>query len=450
MQHVSGRLVAGIITLALASLAAADSAGPVPTLKQAQVVAVDGPTIYRFTVDYTDSDGVAIASLGDNDVRVTGPNGFRVLCTFESVSPDSNGSPRTATYTFTPPGGFWDMADSGTYTITALAGGVADTLANPSDGVTLGTITVDISQPDLAVQLSAPEAIETGEPASITVHAQNNGTAVAGGVIDVDFDPAGVADRITVNPPSAGWTTPATTGLSWWLNALQPGDAATLTLDFTPTRQDTGQLNVAATASVGGDHNPADNADSLALTIQAPPPVDTSPPEPNLNLGLAAIIPPADDTGTVALDVGDTLRLSVSVTNSGDGPASDVTLAIPLSESLEYIAAQFASPTAQAGEPQTAITDALLEIELGTLAPQTDVVLELTAASIASGTTQLAVTARSSDATAVTSADVLTVTAQDNLPPPTAAPLCPAPTLTLLTATTFFLARRRSSVSTPR
>lgn len=450
MPRTSGRLVAGIITLALASLAAADTAGPVPTLNQAQIVAVDGPTIYRFTVDYTDSDGLAVASLGDNDVRVTGPNAFRVLCTFESVSPDNDGSPRTATYSFTPPGGFWDMADSGTYTITALAGGVADTLANLSDGVTLGTITVDISQPDLALHLSAPGTVETGEPVSITVQAENTGTAVAGGVIDIDLDPARIADRLTVNTPSAGWTTPATAGLSWWLNALQPGEAATLTLDFTPTSQDTGTLNVAATASVGGDHNPADNADALALTIQAPPPVDNTPPEPNLNLGLAAIIPPADDSGTVALDVGDTLRLSVSVTNTGDGPASDVILAIPLSESLEYVAAQFASATAQGGEPQTSISDALLEIDLGTLAPQADVIVELTAASVASGTTQLAVTARSSEATLITAADVLTVTAQDDSPPPTAAPLCPAPTLALLAATTFFLARRCSSTSTPR
>src|SRR5207244_11746443 len=42
-------------------------------------------TAYTFTVRYADDVGVAVASLGTGDVRVTGPNGFSALAEFVGV-----------------------------------------------------------------------------------------------------------------------------------------------------------------------------------------------------------------------------------------------------------------------------------------------------------------------------------------------------------------------------
>ena len=60
-----------------------------------------------------------MSTLDNNDVRVTGPNGFSVVPTFVGVDQTTNGTPRVATYRLTPPGGFWDGADVGTYTVSA-------------------------------------------------------------------------------------------------------------------------------------------------------------------------------------------------------------------------------------------------------------------------------------------------------------------------------------------
>src|SRR5262249_31152885 len=59
------------------------------------------------------------------DISVTGPNGFTATPTFVGVDNPTNGSPRTATYQFTPPGGAWANGNGGTYLINIHANQVA-------------------------------------------------------------------------------------------------------------------------------------------------------------------------------------------------------------------------------------------------------------------------------------------------------------------------------------
>src|SRR5262249_35129677 len=59
--------------------------------------------------------------------------------TFTGVDINANGTPRVATYTFTPPGGSWDSGDYGIYTINMAANQVSDTGATPAF-VAAGTI----------------------------------------------------------------------------------------------------------------------------------------------------------------------------------------------------------------------------------------------------------------------------------------------------------------------
>jgi predicted outer membrane repeat protein len=94
------------------------------------------------TVTYTDNTAINVATLGTGDIKVTGPGSFSATPTFVSVTPSGNGSPRVATYTFTPPGGTWDLADIGSYSIVLQAGQVADTSGNAVPAGVIGSFSV--------------------------------------------------------------------------------------------------------------------------------------------------------------------------------------------------------------------------------------------------------------------------------------------------------------------
>ncbi|MFO0808472.1 MAG: right-handed parallel beta-helix repeat-containing protein [Gemmataceae bacterium] len=105
-------------------------------------VTTGGGTTYSFTVTYSDSVSINVGSLDNNDIRVTGPNGYNQLATFVSVTPAGNGSPRTATYTIPAPGGTFDLGDNGTYTASVEANQVFNTGGNPIAASSLGTFQV--------------------------------------------------------------------------------------------------------------------------------------------------------------------------------------------------------------------------------------------------------------------------------------------------------------------
>ena len=116
---------------------------PAPTAKlTAATVTTAGATSYQFTVTYTDNTGVNVASLKTGNVRVTGPNGFNQVATLVRVDQTTNGTPRTATYQITPPGGKWDQPDNGTYTVILQSNQVSDIRGNYAAGGVLGTFQV--------------------------------------------------------------------------------------------------------------------------------------------------------------------------------------------------------------------------------------------------------------------------------------------------------------------
>jgi SdrD B-like domain len=109
-----------------------------------------GATSYTFTVTFSDNLAVSVASLGNGNVRVTGPGGFNVPASFVSVDVNSDGTPRVATYSITPPGGTWDIADIGTYSVVLQSGQVLDTAGNAVAGGTLGMFNVNQAPPTVA------------------------------------------------------------------------------------------------------------------------------------------------------------------------------------------------------------------------------------------------------------------------------------------------------------
>ena len=121
----------------------ADAKPPGATLASA-TSAAPGAFTGSFTVSYSDNAAIDASTLANGNVIVTGPGGFATLAKLVSVDHPQNAPTRTATYQFAPPGGFFDSADNGKYTLTLAADQVADTNGNFADAIPLGTFNVDV------------------------------------------------------------------------------------------------------------------------------------------------------------------------------------------------------------------------------------------------------------------------------------------------------------------
>ena len=117
-----------------------------PTAAYGAQVPSPGASTFDFTVTYTDTvSSLNVSSLDNNDVTVTGPNGYIAAATFISVNPFGNGSPRTATYRVNAPGGAWDSNDNGLYSVTQNANQVKDVAENFCAAGTIGTFSFNVA-----------------------------------------------------------------------------------------------------------------------------------------------------------------------------------------------------------------------------------------------------------------------------------------------------------------
>jgi CARDB len=162
-----------------------------------------------------------------------------------SVSPATNGSPRTATYQIIPPGGAWNTPDNGSYAISLEASQVFDTAGNAAAATALGSVEVNVSYtaflplvvregvPDLVASISlspSKQAFTPGEPVIIAVTVTNQGSGTAAPFwVDLYINPS--------SPPSAAnqiWNarcglTPCF-GMAWAATSgLAPGQSITFT-----------------------------------------------------------------------------------------------------------------------------------------------------------------------------------------------------------------------------
>lgn len=123
-----------------------------------------GDTSYSFTVVYNDSDGTIDATTIDtSDVSVS--KGATNL-TVTNATWDA--STHTATYTVTPPGGSWDDADNGTWTIGIVGSQVAD-----NDGAFVAANTAAATY-SVSMDTTAPSVGSVNVPADATYVAGQN------------------------------------------------------------------------------------------------------------------------------------------------------------------------------------------------------------------------------------------------------------------------------------
>jgi len=156
-----------------------DNQTPTAILSAGNVSAA-GANTHTFTVAYADNIAIKATTIGNSDVQVTGPNGFNVSALYAGINITGDGTPRVVTYRITPPGGTWDLADNGTYTISMAANQVADTANNYVAAGVLGTFTVAI----------APPVDPNTQGAYITGHLPATAPKTGFDHIDVTFDKA--------------------------------------------------------------------------------------------------------------------------------------------------------------------------------------------------------------------------------------------------------------------
>ncbi len=169
---------------------------PAAELSADDVAVPPGGTSHAVTVTYTDPDDVEVLNITTDDLLVFGPTGAELEVVTASPSPASNGSPVTVTYTIAAPGGSWDAADNGTYTVRLAAGQVTDVLENVAPPGVLGTF-------DVAGDGVTPPPPNGGP--SATLAAQNvTGAATGHTCVVTSADPDNVqrasieADDVTV------------------------------------------------------------------------------------------------------------------------------------------------------------------------------------------------------------------------------------------------------------
>ena len=238
-----------------------DATPPTVTAVAAPNVTAGGAGIYGFSVTYADNLAIQAASLDSLDVRVSGPGGYSAAATFTGIVPVGNGTPRTASYQIVPPGGTWDAADSGTYTIAVQAAQVADTAGNTVAAGAVGTFTVTIgadTAPPTVTACSAPAITAAGASSTTITVTYADNVAIAASTLDGSdlrvTGPGGfsaLAAFASATPTGDGSPRTATYTLAAPGGSWDPGDNGTYTIALQTAQVADTAGNTAAAGVIG-------------------------------------------------------------------------------------------------------------------------------------------------------------------------------------------------------
>jgi hypothetical protein len=128
---------------------AVDTTAPTASATLGNITAA-GDGSYTFTVTYNDDAGIDDTLLDNDDILVTGPNGYSQRATFISATSANSGKTAIATYKITSPASSWSWQDDGAYTVSLRDQEVADDIGNFAAPATLGTFTVAVPSVDYA------------------------------------------------------------------------------------------------------------------------------------------------------------------------------------------------------------------------------------------------------------------------------------------------------------
>ncbi|MBN1845535.1 MAG: hypothetical protein JW810_07615, partial [Sedimentisphaerales bacterium] len=210
-QIIGKGLVGGSSTWRAFLLTPVETELPAAGLTVSDITTADG-TSHGFSVTYTDNVAVDVSTLDDDDIRVTGPNGFDEPAVFEGVDNGADGAVRVATYRIGAPGGSWDDGDNGAYSIVIASGAVGDTSGNYVAAGTLGQFSVVISGDGPAasgpkVMMHQPSVTTAGPLDAVEITFDTTVNAGTFAAADVSLtDPDGDPVTATVVTPVGAFT----------------------------------------------------------------------------------------------------------------------------------------------------------------------------------------------------------------------------------------------------
>jgi hypothetical protein len=254
-----------------------DTTPPVATLASHPDVTTPGGFTYFFTVNYTDDVALNYQSvLTGNDVVVTGPGGYSRLGTIASLT--RAGAVWTASYYVPAPGGTFDSADSGAYTISLRPNEVSDAAGNFTPGTLLGGFTVSLNDtvPPTATLASHPDVTSPGVfTYFFTVNYQDN--------VALDYNSVLTGNDVVVTGPG-GYSRLGTiasltrAGPVWTASYYVPAPGGT----FDPAENGvyTISLRAGEVSDTAGNFAPAGSLGTFAVSIAsaaAPPAVRAGP-----------------------------------------------------------------------------------------------------------------------------------------------------------------------------
>jgi hypothetical protein len=118
----------GQFSVSIGQLAPSDRSAPTVSSVNASNLFKNNIKNYDFTLTYSDNIAVDLSSIDDNDILVTGSNGFSQFG--KRVSVVNSGNSSTVTYRLAAPLGTWSKADNGVYSILLQPNQIRDGSGN--------------------------------------------------------------------------------------------------------------------------------------------------------------------------------------------------------------------------------------------------------------------------------------------------------------------------------
>ena len=296
-----------------------DTTPPTAAINAANVTTA-GAASHTITVVYADDTAVSAGTIDATDVTVTGPAG-PLAVTGVTVAPTGDGTPLTATYTVAAPGGTFDEADNGAYTVALATAAVTDVAGNQIAAGS-GTFDVAIGQPppptgpgpDLVVasvtggRRGFPASVLGGGRGQARVTVTNQGDQPVSGPVTItllarDADPA---------TPAAGDTAIITTPARNM--RLRAGQSRIVNVRFTyPSAATAGSYQIAAVVDSGNTITEGNELNNEGI---AAAPVVISPPF--VDLSATGVGSPARAT----IAIGRRGSVPITVENRGNSAAA--------------------------------------------------------------------------------------------------------------------------------
>jgi hypothetical protein len=190
----------------------------------------------------------------DGDVYAVTPGGALVPATYSRMALATDTTSADVTYTIAPPGGSWDAADNGTWSLVLARNAVLSTTGEAVAGGTLATFAVDVA--DAPVGTLQPVAQPVGGSASHTIAVvYTDAVAVDPLSIDAgDIQVVGPADEVLVTAAAVDSASPGSPRIATYTLEAPGG---------TWGPEDDGEYNVYVRA--GELRDTSGNASALAL-----------------------------------------------------------------------------------------------------------------------------------------------------------------------------------------